>query len=86
MPASARWSRSGCVPTLRGRWQRRLRAPARARRFSTPSRDVAAAYLALAGGLAVERLVDPGAVPDSLFGEIVALVYQGLVARESRAS
>lgn len=54
--------------------------------FSTPSRDVAAAYLALASGLAVERLIDPGAVPDSLFGEIVALVYQGLVARESRAS
>jgi hypothetical protein len=34
----------------------------------------------------MERLIDPGAVPDDLFGEIVALVYQGLVAKATRAS
>jgi AcrR family transcriptional regulator len=54
--------------------------------FSTPSRDVATAYLALGSGLAVERLIDPAAVPDDLLGEIVALVYQGLVARAGQAS
>jgi hypothetical protein len=42
---------------------------------------VATAYLALANGLALERLIDPGAVPDHLLGEIAALVYTGLVAR-----
>jgi hypothetical protein len=54
--------------------------------FSPPSRDVATAYLALGSGLAVERLIDPAAVPDDLLGEIVALVYQGLVARAGQAS
>ena len=54
--------------------------------FSTPSRDVATAYLALGSGLAVERLIDPAAVRDDLLGETVALVYQGLVARATEAS
>ena len=54
--------------------------------FSTPSRDVATAYLALGSGLAVERLIDPAAVRDDLLGETVALVYQGLVARATGAS
>jgi AcrR family transcriptional regulator len=58
----------------------RLGAPA----FSTPTRDVAVAYLALGTGLAAEGLIDPRMVPDNLLGEIVALVYQGLVARAER--
>ena len=52
--------------------------------FSTPTSDVATAYLALASSLAVERLIDPGTVSDDLLGDIVALVYQGLVARAER--
>jgi len=52
--------------------------------FSTPTSDVATAYLALANSLAVERLIDPDAVPDNLLGDTVALVYQGLVARAER--
>ena len=52
--------------------------------FSTPTSDVAAAYLALANSLAVERLIDPDTVPDNLLGDTVALVYQGLVARAER--
>jgi AcrR family transcriptional regulator len=52
--------------------------------FSTPTSDVATAYLALANSLAVERLIDPDAVPDNLLGETVALVYQGLLARAER--
>jgi hypothetical protein len=52
--------------------------------FSTPASDVATAYLALANSLAVERLIDPDTVSDSLLGDIVALVYQGLVARAER--
>ena len=52
--------------------------------FSTPTTDVATAYLALANSLAVERLIDPDTVSDNLLGDIVALVYQGLVARAER--
>jgi AcrR family transcriptional regulator len=87
-------------PRVRARYRKRQAAlrdalaaglDARARHlgappFATPSRDVASAYLALASGLAVERLIDPAAVPDNLLGETVALVYEGLVARASRAS
>jgi len=49
--------------------------------FSTPFADVATAYLSLTHGLAMERLIDPDAVSDQLLGEMVALIYQGLVAR-----
>jgi AcrR family transcriptional regulator len=49
--------------------------------FSVSTTDIATAYLNLASGLAVERLIDAGSVPDSLLGDTVALVYQGLVAR-----
>jgi AcrR family transcriptional regulator len=52
--------------------------------FSTPYADIATAYLALTHGLAIERLIDPDAVPDQLLGETVALIYQGLVARAER--
>lgn len=52
--------------------------------FSTPLVDIATAYLSLTHGLAIERLIDPNAVPDHLLGETVALVYQGLVARADR--
>jgi AcrR family transcriptional regulator len=59
---------------------RRLGAPA----FSMSTTDVATAYLNLASALAVERLIDADAVPDSLLGDTVALVYQGLVAKAQR--
>jgi AcrR family transcriptional regulator len=56
---------------------RELGAPA----FSVPTPEIATAYLNLGSALAVERLIDADAVPASLFGETVALVYQGLVAK-----
>ena len=58
----------------------RLGAPA----FATPPEEVVTAYVALADGLSLLKLVDGSAVPDHLFGEVVALVYQGLVARAER--
>jgi hypothetical protein len=39
--------------------------------------------MALAGGLAQQRLIDPASVPDDLLGDILALLYRGLVARDS---
>ena len=85
-------------PSVRARYLERQRAlcealaaglDARARQlgapsFSTPTRDVAVAYLALGTGLAVEGLIDPEILSENLLGEIVALVYQGLVARAER--
>lgn len=58
---------------------RRLGAPA----FSIASADIATVYLNLGSALAVERLLDTSSVPESLLGDAVALVYQGLVARAS---
>ncbi len=50
-------------------------------RFSTPAGEVATAYLALANGLALAKLIDSEAVPDHLLGEMYALIYAGLLAR-----
>ena len=44
-------------------------------------RDVATAYVALAQGLWFIGLADPEFAPKWLYAEIVALVYEGLVAR-----
>jgi AcrR family transcriptional regulator len=43
---------------------------------------------ALGNGLALEKLVDPDAVPDALFGEMLALVFQAFAAlvRETPSS
>jgi hypothetical protein len=42
---------------------------------------LAQAFIALAQGLALESIVDPAAVDDALYGDILSLVYDGLVAR-----
>jgi AcrR family transcriptional regulator len=52
--------------------------------FDTPSEEIATAYLALANGLALEKLIDGQSVPDHLLGEIYALVFAGLMARAQR--
>ena len=49
-----------------------------------PTEDVATAYIALGHGLALLRSIDAELVPEHLYGEILALVYQGLVARAER--
>jgi AcrR family transcriptional regulator len=59
---------------------------ARASHLGAPEFDVSAdriatAYIALAHGIGIWRLIDPEVVDDELFGEICTLVYQGLLAR-----
>jgi AcrR family transcriptional regulator len=61
---------------------------ARLEHLGTPACDreterFATAILALAAGLAQQRLIDPASVPDDLLGETIALIYRGLVARDS---
>jgi AcrR family transcriptional regulator len=48
--------------------------------FETPAEGIATAMIALANGLALEKLVDASAVPDHLLGEVIVLIYRGLVA------
>jgi AcrR family transcriptional regulator len=88
------WSIAVRDPKLRKRYAERERARRRALGralqvrqehkgtpdVGLPTEEAATAFLALASGLAMERLVDPDAVPDHLYGEIMGLVYQGAVA------
>ena len=46
-----------------------------------PPADVAAMAFAMANGVALERLLEPEAVPDTLFGEMMATFFTGLRAR-----
>ncbi|HEX4806256.1 MAG TPA: TetR/AcrR family transcriptional regulator [Conexibacter sp.] len=48
--------------------------------------ELATAVLAFGNGLGMERIVDPDAVPDSLFGEILQLIYDGLILRSASAA
>ena len=45
---------------------------------------MAAALLGLARGLAQQRLLDPDAVPDDLFGDTLELIYRGWLAVNGR--
>jgi AcrR family transcriptional regulator len=46
-----------------------------------PPEDVAAMAFAMANGIALERLLEPEAVPDTMFGEMMATFFTGLRAR-----
>jgi hypothetical protein len=47
---------------------------------------MATVIMGLSAGLAQERLIDPGAVPDGLLGDTIVLLYFGVVARAERTS
>ena len=47
---------------------------------------LAQAFIALGQGLALESIIDPDAVDDELFGDVLALVYDGLVARATSST
>jgi AcrR family transcriptional regulator len=42
--------------------------------------EMATVVMSLSAGLAQERLIDPGAVPDELLGRAIVLLYRGLLA------
>jgi AcrR family transcriptional regulator len=92
------WSLAVRDSRLRARYARRQAAlrkalgaalEARVETLGTPGLDfapeqMAGAFMALAEGLAREKLIDPKALPDGLLGETFALLYAGLVARTER--
>jgi AcrR family transcriptional regulator len=46
-----------------------------------PPAEIAAMAFAMANGMALERLLEPEAVPDDMFGEMMATFFTGLRAR-----
>ena len=52
--------------------------------FAIPPESLATAFLALGLGLAQEAIVDPDAVAAGLFGDMLALAYDGNAARNGR--
>jgi AcrR family transcriptional regulator len=92
------WSLAVRDSRLRARYARRQAAlrkalgaalEARVETLGTPGLDfapeqLAGSFMALAEGLAREKLIDPKALPDDLLGETFALLYAGLVARTER--
>jgi AcrR family transcriptional regulator len=91
------WAQAVRDPKLRRRYVRRraeLRAAlgqalvARLEHLGTPlpgaeGARLATVVLSLATGLAQAKLVEPRAVPDELFGDTLALIYRGFVARRA---
>jgi len=49
--------------------------------LTVPAEGLATAIIALATGLAQERIADPEAAPEELLGEMLSLIYDGLVKR-----
>lgn len=54
--------------------------------LSYPAERLATAIMALAGGLASERIADPESVPPQLLGDMLALIYDGLVHQAEAAA
>jgi AcrR family transcriptional regulator len=52
---------------------------------SIPAGDVAAMAFAMVNGIALERMLEPDAVPDDLFPEMMAIFFSGLRARADGA-
>ena len=92
------WAQAARDPRLRARYAARRaelnRALARAlearmEHLGAPplgerAEGMAAALLGLARGLAQQRLLDPDAVPDDLFGDTLELIYRGWLAVNGR--
>ncbi|HWX86908.1 MAG TPA: TetR/AcrR family transcriptional regulator [Solirubrobacteraceae bacterium] len=90
------WAMAARDPQLRPDWVRRqselhsaMARALEARHATTgvplkySAERLATGILCLAGGIAMEAMVEPAAAPDELFGEILGLIYDGLVLRAS---
>jgi AcrR family transcriptional regulator len=92
------WALAVRDPKLRKRWVKRQQALrdrlARALEvrhettgvpLGVPAEKLATAIIALADGLAMDRVAEAEAVPPELFGEMLQLWYEGLARRASAA-
>ena len=80
LPRRSWWSATGCCASG---WPSCWRS-ARERlgiEPVVPPEQIAAMTFAMANGMALERLLEPEAVPDTLFGEMMATFFTGLRAR-----
>jgi hypothetical protein len=50
-----------------------------------PAKGLGTAIIALSLGLAMEALAEPDAVPDELLGDILGLIYDGLLYRAQQS-
>ena len=94
------WSLAVRDPKLRARYARRQRELRRALGRAIAARmehlgappleeepeELASAFIALGQGLAIQRLIDPRGVPDSILGDTFALIYAGHLAQSGRTS
>ena len=53
--------------------------------LTMPPEDLAEAFLALSAGLGMAAIVEPSSVRPDLFGEVAALIYDGMVLRSNGA-
>lgn len=49
--------------------------------LTMPAQEIATAVIALADGLSIERLTDPEMVSEELFGKVLSLIFDGMLAR-----
>jgi AcrR family transcriptional regulator len=59
----------------------RLRHEAIGVPLAIPAEDLATALIALVDGLSIQQLTEPDAVPEELFGQIAALIEDGMTLR-----
>jgi hypothetical protein len=49
--------------------------------LAIPAEDLATALIALVDGLSIQRLTEPEAVPEDLFGQILCLIEDGMTVK-----
>jgi AcrR family transcriptional regulator len=59
-------------------------ARARGTELSLPAETIATMVTALTNGLALERLQNPEAVPDDLYGQMLAILFEAVEVRDPR--
>jgi AcrR family transcriptional regulator len=91
------WAAAVRDPALRRSWRKRqarlrkslaraieARAETTGLKMTLPAEQVATVFIALAYGLAMEALADPDVLSEGLYGEFLALTYDGMAARAGR--
>lgn len=82
-PSYVKWSaelREGIAGAVEAR-HRELGVP-----LSIPALQLATVAMALADGLSVEQLIEPGSVPPDLFGQVLSLIEGGMAARAKESA